>query len=92
MKKVSVLDILIDTGFGSGFSPVAPGTAGAILATVIWWIVSCFLTTPALCITTAALIVVFTILGFYTQNKVETIWGAAPSRCVVDELVVVRVP
>ncbi len=92
MKKVSVFDILIATGFGSGFSPVAPGTAGAILATVIWWILSCFLTTPALCVTTAALIVVFTILGIYTTNKVETIWGEDPSRVVVDEMVGVWIP
>ena len=28
---------LVATGFGCGFSPVAPGTAGSLLGTVVWW-------------------------------------------------------
>ena len=32
MKKAPFLPVLIGTGFGSGFSPFAPGTAGALLA------------------------------------------------------------
>ena len=37
MKKPSLLPVIIGTGFGSGFSPFAPGTAGALLATLIWF-------------------------------------------------------
>ena len=28
---------LLATGFGSGFAPVAPGTAGALVGAAIWW-------------------------------------------------------
>ena len=35
--------VLLATGFGSGFSPVAPGTAGSMLAIPLWW----FLLAPA---------------------------------------------
>ena len=28
---------LLATGFGTGLSPYAPGTAGSVLAAVIWW-------------------------------------------------------
>ena len=37
IKKPSLLPVIIGTGFGSGFSPFAPGTAGALLATLIWF-------------------------------------------------------
>jgi phosphatidylglycerophosphatase A len=30
--------VLIATGFGSGFAPVAPGTVGSLLALPIWWL------------------------------------------------------
>jgi phosphatidylglycerophosphatase A len=29
--------VLLATGFGSGFAPVAPGTVGSLLALPIWW-------------------------------------------------------
>ena len=38
MKRPSFLPVLIGTGFGSGFSPFAPGTAGALLASIIWFL------------------------------------------------------
>ncbi len=92
MKKVSFIDIMIASGFGSGFSPVAPGTAGALLATAIWWILASVLSGTALLLTTLALIIFFTITGIYTTNAVETIWGKDPSRVVVDEMVGVWIP
>ena len=36
MKRPPFLPVFIGTGFGSGFSPFAPGTAGALLASIIW--------------------------------------------------------
>lgn len=35
MKRPPFLPVFIGTGFGSGFSPFAPGTAGALLASII---------------------------------------------------------
>ena len=92
MKKVPLIHIIIATGFGSGFSPFAPGTAGALLATLIWLALSCTVSPIWLLIITALLIIVFTIAGVYSANAVEPIWGKDPSRVVVDEMVGVWIP
>ena len=92
MKNVPFWPMLIGTGFGSGFCPMAPGTAGALLATIIWaalvglfpyiWVVHI----------TFALVIIFTILGIWAANRLETCWGEDPSRVVVDEMVGVWIP
>ncbi|RHO71498.1 phosphatidylglycerophosphatase A [Parabacteroides sp. AF48-14] len=92
MKKVPLIHIIIATGFGSGFSPFAPGTAGALLATLIWLALSCTVSPIWLLIITALLIIVFTIAGICSANAVEPIWGKDPSRVVVDEMVGVWIP
>ncbi|GHS99874.1 phosphatidylglycerophosphatase A [Bacteroidia bacterium] len=78
---------IIATGLGSGYSPVAPGTAGAALATIIWWILSVFLSPCLLLGTTILLIILFTALGVWSSKVVEAVWGEDPSRVVVDEMV-----
>lgn len=85
MRKI--FHIIIATGFGTGFSPVAPGTAGALLATVVWVGLSFLFSPLYLLITTVILIVVFTILGIISANALELEWGKDPSRVVVDEMV-----
>lgn len=87
MKKPPFLPVLIATGFGSGFSPVAPGTAGALLATVVWFGLSYFLSAVALLWLTVGFVLVFTILGIWAADCVEPYWGEDPSRVVVDEMV-----
>ena len=45
MKKPSFFPVLVGTGFGSGFSPFAPGTAGALLAAPsgnVWYALGAF--------------------------------------------------
>ncbi|MDR1782954.1 MAG: phosphatidylglycerophosphatase A [Dysgonamonadaceae bacterium] len=89
--------IIISTGFGSGFCPIAPGTAGAILATIIWYVLSLFVSTEplissALFFSTLALTVVFTIVGTWSSGVMERYWGEDPSRVVVDEMVGVWIP
>jgi hypothetical protein len=74
------------TGFGSGFSPFAPGTAGALLATLIWLALSCAVSPTLLLIITALLIGIFTIAGIRSANAVEPIWGEDPSRKIHKEL------
>ena len=83
---------IISTGFGSGYSPIAPGTAGALFAVVIWYILSLFLLPQSLLIITTALIFVFTVVGVWSSGVVEKIWGEDPSRVVVDEMVGVWIP
>lgn len=92
MKTPPIIPVIIATGFGSGFSPVAPGTAGALLACLIWWALSLCLSASALMLVTAALVVVFTFAGVWSANRLEPYWGEDPSRIVVDEMVGVWIP
>lgn len=92
MKQVSKIHIFIATGFGSGYSPIAPGTAGALLALLLWGIASLFLPFDVLQIGTLACVVLFTALGIPAATAVETIWGEDPSRVVIDEMVGVWIP
>ena len=91
-KEVACFHKIISTGFGSGYCPVAPGTAGAILATAIWCLLAFCLPTPTLRLSTFILTLVFTLLGIYSSGKVEQCWGHDPKRVVVDEMVGVWIP
>lgn len=92
IRKLPVLPVIIATGFGSGFSPVAPGTAGALLATLIWLALSHFFSFCLVWWIILACILIFTILGIWSANKLEPYWGEDPSRIVVDEMVGVWIP
>lgn len=87
MKNISSIHIIIATGFGTGFSPFAPGTAGALLATAIWLVMACSIPSGWVPIITGILVAVFTIAGIWSANEVEKVWGKDPSRVVVDEMV-----
>lgn len=73
---------LIASGLGSGFSPVASGTAGSLLAAALiyfsagWWSPSTAL------IATAAVYVV----GVWACNVSEKMWGHDSGRMVIDEV------
>lgn len=88
MPKAPLFHNFIATGFGSGYSPIAPGTAGALLAMLIWWgyslLFSHCISIPVL---TFIVIVVFTFAGVWSSCVVEKYWGEDPSRVVVDEMV-----
>ena len=92
MKKNNLLHLIIATGFGSGYFPKAPGTAGAVLATILWLGLSLVLEPASLLITTALLIILFTFLGVWSSGVMETYWGKDPSKVVVDEMVGVWIP
>jgi len=83
------LHILIVTTFGAGFSPIAPGTAGAIVGCVFLWAfnqiqIFPFYPNPGLFI---GLIIVVALIGIYATNQLEREWGKDPSKVVIDELV-----
>lgn len=88
MPKAPLFHNFIATGFGSGYSPIAPGTAGALLAMLIWWgyslLFSHCISIPVL---TFIVIVVFTFAGVWSSSVVEKYWGEDPLRVVVDEMV-----
>ena len=92
MKRPPFWPVLIGTGFGSGFSPVAPGTAGALLATLMWWLVGLAVTPACQLRLTVGAILLFTAAGVWATNRLEPYWGEDPSRVVVDEMVGVWLP
>lgn len=92
MNKPSFLPVLIGTGFGSGFSPFAPGTAGALLASIGWVALYFLLPFSTLLVVTALLVILFTFAGIWAANRLEPYWGDDPSRVVVDEMVGVWIP
>lgn len=99
--KAPIFSVLIGTGFGSGFWPWGPGTAGALLATLVWFGCSSLLgegeqmacgalhvsADSALVLITALLVLLFQTLGIWAANRLEPFWGEDPSRVVVDEMV-----
>ena len=91
-QKIPFFSLLIATGFGSGFSPVAPGTAGALLAVLLWVGGSFLLPFVLLQVLLAFLVLLFTGLGIYTSGVMEHYWGEDPSRVVIDEMVGVWIP
>ena len=91
-QKPPFFHLLVATGFGSGFSPVAPGTAGALLAVLLWVAGYFLLLFAQLQVLLAVLVVYFTVQGVYSSGVMEKYWGEDPSRVVVDEMVGVWIP
>ena len=93
MNKIPFIPTVIGTGFGSGFWPWGPGTAGALVATLIWFAISFFVSSAlTLIVITVLLTVVFTVLGTWATGRLMPFWGNDPSRVVVDEMVGVWIP
>lgn len=87
MKRAKLFHIIIASGFGSGFSPFAPGTAGALVAVIIWTVLFYVIPFNILLVVTSLLIVLFTAAGLWSADKLESEWGKDPSKVVVDEMV-----
>lgn len=82
----------VATGFGSGYWPWGPGTAGALVATGMWFLLGRVVTEPMLIIITAVAIVAATVAGTWTTNQLEPVWGEDPSKVVIDEMIGVWIP
>lgn len=92
MKKLPLLPTIIGTGFGSGFWPWGPGTAGALTGMLIWYALSFMLNSTLLFAVTLSCIVVFTIAGTWAVRRLSPFWGSDPQKVVIDEMVGVCVP
>ena len=87
MRKYYFWDVFLTTGFYSGYSRFAPGTMGALVATLLWLIPYFFCGYKALQIITSIAIVFFTFLSVPSIKRLEIEWGEDPSKVVVDEMV-----
>lgn len=84
--------VVLSTGLGTGFVPIAPGTAGAILALVVWYCLYLYLSASYLLWTTIALILLTTVVGIWTSNVMEQYWGKDPRAVNIDEFVGTWIP
>jgi len=92
MKRLPIIPTIIGTGFGSGFWPWGPGTAGSLLGMLIWYALSLCISTDALRLITIAGILLFTWLGTWATKRLEPFWGDDPKKVVVDEIVGIWIP
>lgn len=92
LGKAPLLHVLISTGFGTGFIPIAPGTAGAIVALSIWYILYLYLSVSILTVVTCVLIVCTIVIGVWTSNVMELYWGKDPRAVNIDEFVGTWIP
>jgi phosphatidylglycerophosphatase A len=81
---------IISTGLGVGYSPLAPGTMGALLILIVFWIC------PEMSSLQLLLVIIgLTVIGIYTatvteremQSKVGQDRGRDPGIIVIDEII-----
>lgn len=92
LGKAPWFHVIISTGLGAGFVPVAPGTAGAFVALILWYIGYLFIDANTLFWITLATIIVVTLIGVWTSNVMEKYWGTDPRAVVIDEYVGTWIP
>jgi phosphatidylglycerophosphatase A len=72
----------VATGFGSGYAPLAPGTAGTLAGIPLYWVFAA-MSWPLWLLTVAAL----TCLAWYASEEAEKLCGRKDARCIViDEI------
>jgi phosphatidylglycerophosphatase A len=82
---------IIASGFGSGYSPYAPGTAGSVVGIGLmylfnFWLVSMGVSSPGIIALNSFAIVLITFAGILSIEKVHTIWPHDASKIVIDEI------
>ena len=72
---------MIASGGGAGYSPVAPGTAGSLVAAIALWFI------PFTRLWFLAVLAVITLLGIWAAHRVEAVTGRKdPGLIVIDEV------
>lgn len=87
MERPPFVPVVIGTACGAGFWPWGPGTAGAVLGTLVWLGLWSVLEFAVLEVVVAVLVVIFTLLGTWATARLMPYWGDDPSRVVIDEVV-----
>jgi phosphatidylglycerophosphatase A len=79
----NLLALIVATGFGAGYIPVAPGTAGSAVALPLAWLAFRYGGFPGV----AAAAVMMTLVGIWASNHAEAHYGEHDcQRIVVDEI------
>ncbi len=85
--KVGIFHKAVGSVLGAGYSPIAPGTVGAFVALLVWWALDYFWVGFAeQGWWQGGLIAGSCILGTWSADRLEFVWGEDPSKVVVDEL------
>lgn len=92
LGQAPLFHVILSTGFGSGFVPIAPGTAGALVALAMWWIGYKTLEVETLFWITLATILIVTLIGVWTSNVMERYWGKDPRAVNIDEFIGTWIP
>lgn len=92
MNNRQKISAFFATGFGSGYWPWGPGTAGALVGTLMWMGCGCVVTEWTLFWITLTAIIIATAVGSWTTDQLEPVWGEDPSRVVIDEMIGVWIP
>ncbi|MFI5217911.1 MAG: phosphatidylglycerophosphatase A [Bacteroidia bacterium] len=81
---------IIAAGFGSGFSPIAPGTVGSLVGCFLVFLLNSFLPSEnyffQLCIVHCGLCILFLIIGIISINNLQSEWGHDSPKFTVDEI------
>ncbi|HKR03187.1 MAG TPA: phosphatidylglycerophosphatase A [Bacteroidia bacterium] len=80
---------IIASGFGSGFSPVAPGTAGSLAGVLLAWFFNLLFSHYDFTIYTLFYFVfcfLFICFGIISTDKLEAEWGHDSPKFVIDEI------
>ena len=82
----------MSTGFGSGYSPIAPGTAGTVVGCLMFFVLNYFFPQyfPGAGLDSIyfiGLTLVFLIIGVKASAYLEKEWGEDPQKIVIDEIV-----
>lgn len=93
-ERPPLIPVIIGTGLGSGFWPWGPGTAGSVLATLIWAAMAYCggIQGATLQQATFFLVILSTLLGTWATARLQPYWGEDPSRVVIDEMAGVWIP
>lgn len=82
MNRISFPERVIVTGLGSGYSPIAPATAGSAVFCLIFWFVPSALTWPGILLILPAF-----FAGVWLSSRAENEFGHDGGPIVIDELI-----
>ncbi len=80
------------SGLGTGYSPVAPGTAGAVLGIIMFWILNfglqkLNLEQSIILVLNSGVIILVMFVGVKSIKEVHKIWEHDAGKIVIDEIV-----